>query len=641
MSRPLLGLAVVLALGGTARGQETPTDTTSAESGADSVVVEIAADSTLSPADSATAPVEPFHPDPTIETLAAFRLERSVDVRSVPFRDPADPIPGTGFETLADRLRLDPEIRTRELSNGPTVETFELRGAGSGRADLRHHGLSWVLPGTAGPQSNEIMLSELAGYRVIRGGAAALYGPNAASGAVVLDPRFPVPDELMTRLIGEEGSDDYQRAVFQGHLRVRSSAAITFSAESRRVEGFFPGTKQIDRQGHVAIQGRLPFRMQGTFGYRDYEGDGRFGGPDADTIGSLLLKRKDYRIRLFRPLGEGRGTLVEMDWRRVRLENILDAIETREFSTPSIRVTTDLPDLVGLLRWTGRLELERWSEKEREAGTSSQDWRGALALRATMGLGAAGFVTATLREDVEEGRIPATHGRLEAELGHRALRVFGVASRGVWKPDREAAGSEYEKHHSGELGVRLEIPKAVFRVVGFGTRISDLRPGPTFEEVRAHETPAGPPVGDAEILGATAGVDTELFPIPVFPVLGNLLFKTSYTRQSADNVTTDTRLSGRPRTIWTGEGAYQRSFFSDELSATARGRLTHYGDRVDDAGAPVEDLWLTDVVLEGEIGDAVFFVRFNDLLERAGEVEPGYRFPGFSTTYGISWRFWG
>ena len=41
------------------------------------------------------------------------------------------------------------------------------------------------------------------------------------------------------------------------------------------------------------------------------------------------------------------------------------------------------------------------------------------------------------------------------------------------------------------------------------------------------------------------------------------------------------------------------------------------------------------------IGDAVFFYRFHDLLERADDVEPGYRFPGFSRMYGISWRFVG
>ncbi|NNE43181.1 MAG: hypothetical protein HKN12_03160 [Gemmatimonadetes bacterium] len=62
---------------------------------------------------------------------------------------------------------------------------------------------------------------------------------------------------------------------------------------------------------------------------------------------------------------------------------------------------------------------------------------------------------------------------------------------------------------------------------------------------------------------------------------------------------------------------------------------------MDAAGAPVVDLWLTDVLLEGEIGDAVFFYRFHDGMNRADEVEPGIRFAGFSRMYGISWRFRG
>jgi hypothetical protein len=85
----------------------------------------------------------------------------------------------------------------------------------------------------------------------------------------------------------------------------------------------------------------------------------------------------------------------------------------------------------------------------------------------------------------------------------------------------------------------------------------------------------------------------------------------------------------------------QRALFQGELLARVRGRLTHYGDRVDEDGSPVIDMWFTDVILEGAIGDAVVFYRFHDLLDRADEVEPGIRFPGFSRMYGVSWKFWG
>ena len=71
------------------------------------------------------------------------------------------------------------------------------------------------------------------------------------------------------------------------------------------------------------------------------------------------------------------------------------------------------------------------------------------------------------------------------------------------------------------------------------------------------------------------------------------------------------------------EGFWERHFFADELRLRVVGRLTHWRDRLDGELLPVEDLWLTDVVIEGGIGDAVLYVRFLDMLERADEVEPG------------------
>jgi hypothetical protein len=148
-------------------------------------------------------------------------------------------------------------------------------------------------------------------------------------------------------------------------------------------------------------------------------------------------------------------------------------------------------------------------------------------------------------------------------------------------------------------------------------------------------------VGEGEIAGATFGFDTDRFGIPAARWLGLFLFDTSVTWMSAENTTTGERLSGRPRFTWTGEGLLERRFFADELLARVRGRLTHWHDRIDDDGQDVEDLWLTDVLLEAEIGDAVLFVRFMDMLERADPVEPGIPFPGFSRMYGLTWRFRG
>jgi hypothetical protein len=113
------------------------------------------------------------------------------------------------------------------------------------------------------------------------------------------------------------------------------------------------------------------------------------------------------------------------------------------------------------------------------------------------------------------------------------------------------------------------------------------------------------------------------------------------TARSAENATTGERLPRRPARSWTGEASLERRFFSDELLARLGGRLTHLGDRLNDEGDDVDDAWVTDVLLEGRVGDAVFYYRFLDLLERADEIEPGIRLPGFSRTWGVTWRFVG
>ncbi|MAF26499.1 MAG: hypothetical protein CME07_01355, partial [Gemmatimonadetes bacterium] len=129
-------------------------------------------------------------------------------------------------------------------------------------------------------------------------------------------------------------------------------------------------------------------------------------------------------------------------------------------------------------------------------------------------------------------------------------------------------------------------------------------------------------------------------PCPL-PWFGEFRAETSATATDANLRETGTRLAGRPRLTWTGEMSLERRFLDGEVRTSAIGRLTHYRDRTDLLGSAVTDAWITDVVLRGEIGDAIFFYRLHDLLERADEVEPGIRLPGFSFSYGISWRFIG
>jgi len=598
--------------------------------GADSVAV--AADSVV-----AATPRVRFEPDPVAWELATFRLSRSVDVEIVSFRELDDPVEPIGMLSLADVLRLRPATRTREISPGPTVETFAQRGAGSGRSALVWPGQSLTVPGTSGPHTHEVMLSEIGRLEVVAGGAAALYGPDAASGAVILRPREIHPNQLHSRAMAEEGVDDYQRGAFQAATRV-GSGSIFATTESRRIEGFYAGTKEVDRQFSGAWRGRLPLALEGSFRYRELSADGRSGFFEP-PVNSVLTKRSEVAASLFRRTGESRGVLVEAGWLRERLEDLSDPRPTREIRSPRVDVTVDLPDVAGA-GLTARGEWAHWETERVEGGERDEYRRLAGAIRATRALGPRAFATATARFDRRDGR-NAWQGRLEGEWSAERLALFGVASRNERFPDRGAVGSAPEVHQSATAGARLRVDPIALRLAAYATRVDDLRPDPTFDEIQRRAPVLGAPVGDGEILGTTLGLETQRFRLPGAGVLGSWRFRTSATLQRAENLDTGARLAGRPRVTWAGEGLLQRTFFRDELLARVRGRLTHWGDRVDEAGAAVRDVWLQDVILEAEIGDAVVFYRFHDLLERGDEVEPGYFFPGFSRYFGLTWRFVG
>jgi outer membrane receptor protein involved in Fe transport len=632
---PLVGLA--LAAASPVRGQSPPPPI------ADSTVV--VADSAAVAADSAAVELPPpFRRSPTIRSLETFRLERSVDVRRFDFGDPEDPTEPPGALSLADVLRLDSEIRTRELSQGPTVETFGIQGGGSGRADLRGGSGSLVTPGTSGPFGHEVALSELRGFDVLRGGGAALYGPTALSGAVVLDPRFPEPEGLVTRAVAEEGVDDYQRGAFQVARPLGTRGSLFLNTESRRVDGFFPGTKEVDRHFAGEVRGRLPGGWEGSFGYRRWEGDGRSGGFDPDLEDrSVLTKRGDWRASIFRPSGEERGALLELGLLRQRLENVgLADRLTREYVSPSARLTADLPQVAGWELVT-RLETRRWRVAREEEATVDRFWRGGGAVRATRSLGTAARITATGRTDLEQDRRRALHVRLEGEWMRGPVSAFAVGSRGERIPERGAAGSANEVANAFEAGLVARFGGARARAALFASRIHDFRRDPTFEEVQAREAVLDAPIGTAEIGSGSVSLATGPFRLPGLASLGELELESGFTVQRAELAETGEDLPGRPRRVWTGQGTLERFFFRDELRARVRGKLTHWGDRGGGSlfGLEAIDVWLTDVQLEGEIGDAIFFYRFHDLLERADDPEPGYRFPGFSRVYGISWRFIG
>jgi hypothetical protein len=303
-------------------------------------------------------------------------------------------------------------------------------------------------------------------------------------------------------------------------------------------------------------------------------------------------------------------------------------------------VTADLPDAAGC-RWVWRSEARSWRIEHREEGGVERFWRGGAALRVTRPLGREAFVTATGRLDGETGRRRALQARLEGQGRWGLLTFFGVLSRGERIPERGEIGSENEVHESAEVGLRVDGSRLHLRAVAFGTRIRDRRPEPTFEEVRARTPVPGAPAGRARIRGGSLGLSGGPWGLPGLRFLGRLSLRTDLTRLSAEETHTGAPLPGRARWSWTGEGFLERRLFGGELLARVRGRLAHRRGRVDGEGKAVPDLWMTDVPRAGEGGDVVFFYRFHDLLERADEVEPGIRFPGFSRMYGLTWRFWG
>jgi hypothetical protein len=638
LRRAAAGLIAGALLAGAAPAQEpAPGAAVPDSASADSA----AADTTAAP------PPPPYRPDPAAAALASFRLERSVDVETVAFGGADDPAVAPGFQTLADILRLEPSVRTRELSVGPTVETFELNGSGSGRADLLLGSRSLIVPGTSGPITNEIMLSEIGAARLLRGGASALYGPDAASGALVVEPALPVPPELTTRAFAEEGVDGYERAGLWLAHRAGNRGSVFLTTESRRVDGFFPGTEEVDRQFSARVAARVGGGVQMTAALRQYKGDARFGGFAANTVGSVVTRRTDWELGLFRATGEESGVLFEAFRAGERLETdpapdslgVIHA-ETSEIRGPMLRLTADLPAAAGI-RSVLRVEGSRWRTEREMADAVEELRRGAAALRSTLAVGEGAGVTGTVRLDGEEGRRTARQGRAEAWWTAGPVRLFGVGARSERRADAGAEGSELETHHSVQGGARLALGGLEARAAGFYSIIEDYRREPTLEEIRAREPVTDAPLGDARITGADAGLATGRFRVPGVRFLGEMLLRTSVTLQEAESRDGRERLPGRPRRIWTGEGFLERPLFQGDLLARVRGRLTHWGDRVDDDGLPVINLWLTDVILEGEIGDAVFFYRFHDMLERADEVEPGVRFPGFTRTYGVSWRFRG
>ena len=590
----------------------------------------------------ATPAVEPYRPSPALDALRDLRIALTADLQTIDFGDPDDPIEQLAKHTLADHLRLLPSVRTRELSQGPTQESFELDGSGSARQEMLIRGTSLRVPGASGPQSHEVMMSELRGFSLVRGGASAFYGPDAVGGALVLHGAQPIPEQLQVRIVAEEGSDDFLRAAFHVEKPFGENWGAFLDSETRIIEGFFPGTSESDRFLSMSMATRLPSGLEAGLSWRHYEGDGRHNGFDPALIEQVLTDRDDIRFDLFRGHGDGRGTLLELAYVAQDIRNGIGGSdsEQRVYRAPSLRITSDLrgPSWLTLV---GRIEGSKMRVTSETDGVVRTTWRGAGVLRAIAGEPGR-LVGLTGRVDGEETRRPAWHARLEGAWQPGALGAFAIGTHGErWPEPGAAAAGTNERVLAAQAGLKWHTSSLRVRALGWVSRIRSMRRDPVFDEIRARDPVLDAPVGDGEMQGVTAGLETDVFAIPGAAVIGRWQLSTSATSMTAENATTGTRLSGRPRFLWVGEGSWERGFFREELGLRVRGRLTHWHDRLDDALMPVVDLWLTDVVIEGAIGDAVLYVRFLDTLERADEVEPGIRFPGFTIDYGLTWRFRG
>jgi hypothetical protein len=579
-----------------------------------------------------------FTPSELPGKLARFRIDWSADVSRIAFGSPDDPDSPVGFHTVGDLLRLHSPYRLRQLSQGPTVESFGFEGTGSGRSDLRLAGRSLRNHGMSGPYTHELALSEVGRLLLLPGGAAALFGPNAASGAVLAERSFPVQDEPLSRAVGEEGVDGYERAGFRLARRVGSSGALFVSTEGRRMDGFFAGTKEVDRFLSGEYRRALPGGMETSVSWREFEGDGEYFDLVDNDLATVRTKRTDLVATLFRPAGEGKGALVELALTRAKVERVAWAwTGTRTLRVPSITVTGDLPRLAGA-DWTGRVETARREWTPEDSTSAQVGWTGAAALRGSMVPSPGARVTATVRGDLEERRRGVFHARLESEWTRGRWTAFGIASRSERPPGPGAADPATEVSRGARLGGRYDAGPVEAGGTLFGTVIDRMRPGQNFNDLRSRLPVTADPEGTGEIAGGTLWLRVHPCPLPWF---GEFRAETSATATDANLRETGTRLAGRPRLTWTGEMSLERRFLDGEVRTSAIGRLTHYRDRTDLLSSAVTDAWITDVVLRGEIGDAIFFYRLHDLLERADEVEPGIRLPGFSFSYGISWRFIG
>lgn len=625
--------------------------------GASAPAAAAAADSTHVPTSSAAAADSTrrvYFPAPQIERLRDFHLEWSTAVDRHAFGSAADPVEPLGLPTLATFARLLPGVRTREISQGPGPESLALQGGSSASVDLLFAGASVVDPGISGVHSNELLMSEIAGVSVVPGGASALYGPRAASGALLADRRFPHGSDLLSRAVGEEGVDEYQRAGIQVSRYLGERGAFTVNTESRRMDGFFPGTKSVDRGISLRLDGIVGKSWQTGFSVRRMETDTRSGGVDTLEVLPVEMDRSQLAAHAYRETSPGQGALFEAEIARRETRNKADeALRRRRSTVPTFRSTIDLP------RWKRmegalRLEGSRTSRSEEREGSRADStfagqaianeeyWKGAAALRWSGAFGAGMRWTETLRLDAEEARRPAFQARLEGEWAWRAIVLSGVASRNDRHADREAVRPELKETHQTYL-LRTTWGRGAWklRAQGLSSRIEHLRPDPTMEEIRAQESGESAPLGTGLLRQGTFALGVERWPIPGVEGLGRFTIQTSFDILSAELEETGDRLPLRPRWTWTGDGVLERRFFKDGLLAKLRGRLTHLHDRVDSLGNDVRDAWVTDVLLEGEIGDAAFYYRFHDLLDRADDIEPGYGLPGFSRTFGVTWRFWG
>lgn len=148
---------------------------------------------------------------------------------------------------LAERVAQMPGVTVRQQSTTGQPAYIQVRGGQPRQLVVLLNGLRIKVPGGLGFDLGSLSSVGLTSMELYRGGAGAIFGAGALTGALNLTiepPRRFLGTRLM--LAQSMGSFGYWRTAAQGVVAPSKHSAATFAAQYRQAEGDFPF---VDRQG--------------------------------------------------------------------------------------------------------------------------------------------------------------------------------------------------------------------------------------------------------------------------------------------------------------------------------------------------------------------------------------------------------